>query len=149
MKRVTLLMLIVLTVLLAGCDSQRSGTILVEEVWTRPTPQGAQNTAFYMSIENGTDQDDALTGVTSGFCQAVELHQSFVDEEGVMEMRPLEGGRIPLPAGEEVELEPGSVHAMCLQIAEPLQEGDRVVLTLQFENAPDIRVTAEVREEEP
>ncbi|MFW5943500.1 MAG: copper chaperone PCu(A)C [bacterium] len=149
MNRLMLLILIALTVVLAACDSQETGTILVEEVWTRPTPQGAQNTAFYMSIDNETDEDDALVGIVSGFCQTVELHQSFVDDEGVMEMRPLEGGRIPLPADEEVELEPGGLHAMCMQIAEPLQEGDRVVLTLQFENAPDIRVTAEVREEEP
>lgn len=142
-RRQSLSVLVMLLLSLVACGLPAEGTMRVEQVWTRPTPQGAQNTAFYMTIRNETGQDDVLTGVQSGFCQTVELHRSMVDDEGVMQMESIEGGRLPLPAGETVELAPGGLHAMCLGVSEPLQEGDRVVLTLQFENNPDVQVTAE------
>jgi len=62
---------------------------------------------------------------------------------GMMEMRPVE--RIPLPAGETVELKPGGLHIMLLDLAGPLTEGTTVTLTLEFERAPSQTVQAEVR----
>ena len=63
---------------------------------------------------------------------------------GMMTMREVE--RIELPAGETVVLEPGGYHVMLLDLAAPLELGDTVEVTLTFEVAGDVVVTAEVRE---
>jgi len=53
--------------------------------------------------------------------------------------------RLEIPAGETVSLEPGGYHIMLLDLASPLEEGSTVELTLTFENAGELVVTAEVR----
>ena len=54
---------------------------------------------------------------------------------------------IDLPAGRTLSLETGGYHAMLINIADPLQPGDTVTLTLIFEKAGEIEITAEVRAE--
>jgi copper(I)-binding protein len=68
-------------------------------------------------------------------------------EEPMMEMRPVE--RIAIPAGQSVALEPGGFHIMLLDLAEPLELGQQVDLTLVFENAGEVAVTAEIRAAQP
>jgi copper(I)-binding protein len=38
---------------------------------------------------------------------------------------------------------------MCVEVADPLQEGDRIPLTLVFEEAGDVSVTVDVRGQAP
>lgn len=70
------------------------------------------------------------------------------DGEMAMVMQEIEGG-LPLPAGETVTLQPGGYHVMLLDIAEPLEEGDEIELTLDFENADDMTLTVEVAASAP
>lgn len=121
----------------------------VQDLWTRPTPQGAQNAAFYMSIANNTGQDDALVEVRVEACGSVELHQTSVDDEGVMRMEPVAEGRVPLPDGETIVLGPGELHVMCVGVAEPLTAGQQIPMTVVFEKAGEMAVEAEVRTEAP
>ncbi len=66
---------------------------------------------------------------------------------GVMQMR--EVGSIELPAGEAVSLEPGGYHIMFLEVPTPLEAGQTFDITLDFENADDMVVTVEVRDDAP
>jgi hypothetical protein len=50
-----------------------------------------------------------------------------------------------LPDGGTVALEPGGFHIMLIDLTGELMAGDKVEVTLQFETAPDLVVTAEVR----
>ena len=68
--------------------------------------------------------------------------------DGAMTMRELEDG-LPLPGGETVSLEPGGYHIMLIDIAEPLEVGDEIELTLDFENAESTTITVEVAESAP
>ncbi len=61
-----------------------------------------------------------------------------------MVMRPVEGGQIPIPAGEMVELKKGGLHVMCIEKAAPLELGATVDMVLKFANAGDVAVTGEV-----
>lgn len=107
---------------------------------TLPTETGS----FWMLISNNGATDDALIGAEVDGCGAIELHDMVINNEGVMIMREVEGGRIPIPAGKTVELKRGGLHVMCLQKAAPLAEGTTTEIMLEFANAGKVTVTADV-----
>ena len=60
-------------------------------------------------------------------------------DNGVMKMRPVEGG-MEIKPGETVTLKPGSDHLMLTQLKHPLEAGKTVEATLQFEKAGTVKV---------
>lgn len=149
-----------------------AGEIEVSGAWARTSPAIATAGAAYLDITNGTDADDVLleASVDPSVAARVELHETTIATEDpdadmgggdagqgmtstsmagapMMEMQPVE--EIPVPAGETVVLEPGGLHIMVLDLVEPLVVGDTFELTLTFEEAGDIVVTAEVRDTAP
>jgi copper(I)-binding protein len=148
MKRWTMFLMAVLVVLLVACNSGGNG-VTVEGAWGRVSPMSAENGAFYMQLVNDSDEDDALLSATAELCGTVELHESFMAEDGTMMMRPVEGGNIPVPAGETVELKVGGLHVMCIGIEDAFAVGQTVPVTLVFEKAGEIQVNVEIREEAP
>lgn len=149
MRPVYWLPALLLVLLVTGCTRTESGRLFVEDVWARPSPQGAPASALYMTIVNQSAQPDVLQDVTVERCDAVEIHRTTMDEEGVMRMAPVPEGRLSIPAGENVVLAPGGLHVMCIGLSEPLAAGERLPLTLHFELVGDVSVNAEVREEAP
>ena len=65
----------------------------------------------------------------------------------MMEMAEID--RLDIAAGEAVSLQPGGYHIMLMNLAAPLTEGQELVVTLTFENAGDIEVTAVVGDGAP
>lgn len=63
---------------------------------------------------------------------------------GMMKMRQVE--KIPVPADGTVELKPGGYHVMLFDLKKALAVGDTVEVTLTFEKAGQMTLTAEVRE---
>jgi copper(I)-binding protein len=98
-----------------------------------------------MEITNRGEADDALLGASVDGCQVIELHDMFMDGD-VMIMRPVEGGEIPIPAGETVALQPGGLHVMCIGKEAPLELGSSVEIALQFRNAGPVTVVGAVVE---
>lgn len=148
MKRWILLVMVIMIFLLAACSSSGDG-IKVEGAWGRVSPMNAENGAFYMQLVNESSEDDALLRATTDLCGTVELHESYMSEEGMMAMRPVEGGNIPVPAGETIELKVGGLHVMCLGVTNGFEAGQTVPVTLVFEKAGEIQVDVEIREEAP
>lgn len=140
---------LLLLLLVAGCRVAEQGGLVVESAWGRPSPQGAPAAAFYMTIVNHSGRQDAIQAVHSEACAALELHRSAMDEEGVMRMAPVPGGKIDVASGESVRLEPGGLHIMCVGPPQPFAAGQEVLLTLDFEVAGSIDVAAEIRPEAP
>ena len=81
-------------------------------------------------------------------CGTVELHEMYMKENDVMGMRQVPGGTIPVPAGETVELKVGGLHVMCIDKQAAFEVGDKIPITLEFANAGEINVTADIRESE-
>lgn len=130
--------------LLSACATtgNGAGALTVDNVRANmsvPSDTGS----FWMEITNNSATDDALVGAEFEGCGVIELHE-MVMEGDVMEMHQVEGGQIPIPAGETVELKPGGLHIMCIDKAAPLEAGSSVTLVLQFANAGAIEVVAEV-----
>ena len=67
---------------------------------------------------------------------------------GAMVMQELTDG-LELTGGETVTFEPGGYHVMLLDIAEPLEVGDEIEVTLEFAEADSYTTTVEVAESAP
>jgi hypothetical protein len=72
----------------------------------------------------------------------VGIHETLM-QDGVAEMGPVEG--VDVPAGTTVTFEPGGYHVMLEDMAEPLEVGATVTITLTFEQAGDVTIDADVR----
>jgi hypothetical protein len=154
---------------LVGCATPSASTALsVSEAWVRPVTLMAEaestaesetasadhsghgdmamngvTSAAYLTLRNGTAQDDALIRASSDVAEVVELHNvEMVDN--VMQMRPVE--QIDVPAQGQAELKPGGYHIMLINVTRDLNPGDTVELTLTFRSGEEITVSAEVRQ---
>lgn len=115
-------------------------TVRIESPWARATPPGAKVGAVYLQI-TGACGADALVGAESTAAGRVEIHNMF-REDGKMRMRAIP--QLAVPANEQVTLQPGGLHIMLLDIKQPLKEGEKVDVTLVFEKAGRVPVTANV-----
>jgi hypothetical protein len=97
-------------------------------------------------LTNNSDNEDALVSVSTDACGMVELHEMYDKGEGVMGMRPVAGGTIPVPASGSAELKPGGLHIMCMGKQVDFAAGTEIPLTLTFENAGEMAVTAVIRD---
>lgn len=141
-----LLLLTAVTLTAVGCAASSDETVTVTDPWGRTSPMVAENGAFYMMLTNNGGNDDALIAAASEACGTVELHEMYDKGDGVMGMRPVEGGTIPVPAGGSAELKPGGLHVMCLGKQIDFAAGTEIPLTLTFENAGDMEITAVIRD---
>ncbi|MCB8981189.1 MAG: copper chaperone PCu(A)C [Ardenticatenaceae bacterium] len=145
MKKVIFL-LAVLLITAVACGGGDEETITVTDPWGRTSPMAAENGAFYMTLNNNSSSDDALVSAATDACATVELHEMYDKGDGVMGMRPVEGGSITVPAGSSAELKPGGLHVMCLGKEVDFTAGTEIPLTLTFENAGEMEVTAVIRD---
>lgn len=149
MKKAVVLLAFLSLFLLTAVACTASGgdeTITVTDPWGRTSPAVAENGAFYMLLSNNSNSDDALVSVATDACGMVELHEMYDKGEGVMGMRPVEGGTIPVPADGNAELKPGGMHVMCMGKQIDFAADTEIPLTLTFENAGEMEVTAVIRD---
>jgi copper(I)-binding protein len=149
-------------------DEGSSDGIEITDAWARTSPMVAEAGAVYMQISNTGDTDDALVGVSvdESVAGRSELHETVAADGAMgsettmagdmtagtagsemMTMQPVD--EILVPAGGSVSLEPGGYHVMLLELAEPLEAGDTIEVTLTFETAGEQVVTADVRDDAP
>ncbi|MEQ9366816.1 MAG: copper chaperone PCu(A)C [Leptospirales bacterium] len=115
----------------------------VQAARVRAVPPGVRVSAAYMRIVNRTANPDRLLAVRMAGAARVEIHETVVDEEGVMRMRPLAKG-IAIPAGSGVELKPGGAHVMLMELGVEPRAGQSVELECEFERGGTITVSARV-----
>ena len=112
------------------------GAIKIENAYTRATVPGQQVAGGFMKIENkgATDQ---LLSASSPAAGEVQLHEMAMDGN-VMKMRQVKD--IAVPAGGAVELKPGGLHLMFMNIKAPLAAGESVPVKLKFAKAGEVEV---------
>jgi hypothetical protein len=126
----------------ARADDYTLGALRIEAPWARPSAGMARTGAAYLTIVNRGGAADRLIAAASPAAGRVELHESRMDN-GVMRMRPVVG--IEVAPGASVQLRPGGLHIMLIDLKKPLEEGGEVRLKLTFEKAGTIEIEAEVR----
>lgn len=123
----------------AQAESFTIGDLTIDNPWTRVTPGGARVAGGYMVITNNGTESDRLIGGSSEIAPRFAVH-SMEMVDGVARMGEVEGG-LEIPPGESVALEPGSYHAMLMNLETPVVAGKPVSGTLVFERAGEIAIT--------
>jgi copper(I)-binding protein len=122
----------------AGAENYTVGMIRVSNPWALATPRGAAVAGAYMTITNGGTEPDRLIGGSTAVANRFEIHLMAMDQ-GVMTMRPVEGG-LEIKPGQSVELKPSSFHVMLTGLKQPLEKGQHVKATLEFEKAGKVDI---------
>jgi periplasmic copper chaperone A len=117
--------------------------IVVTQAWIRATPGGSRVAGGYLVIENKGPVMDKLLSASTEAARKIEIHEMAVTD-GVMTMRPVEGG-LPIQAGNTAKFAPGGLHLMIVGLSAPLLRGDKVPVRLKFEQAGDIAVSFDVQ----
>jgi copper(I)-binding protein len=124
-----------------------SGSISVTDAWARPTFGKGRITAAYMTINNDGG-DDVLKSARSPKAKAVQLHQTKMTADGVMQMREVKDG-LPIAGGGTLKLAPGGTHLMVMGLDEALSAGSELPLTLEFARSGPMDVIVPVRATAP
>ncbi|MCO5245407.1 MAG: copper chaperone PCu(A)C [Anaerolineae bacterium] len=153
------LLALALTAACAPPASLPASGIQASEVWARAAKagemksdassdtgmaMGSMNSAVYMLLTNSGDSPDRLISAAADVAGAVEIHESIMDGD-MMRMQQVPGG-IEIPANGQVELKPGGLHVMLIDLTRDLNPGETFPVTLQFEQAGAVTVEAEVRQ---
>jgi copper(I)-binding protein len=122
--------------------ARASAAISVTHAWARATTPMAKTAAAYFTVTDG-GAADRITGATTPVAETAELHRT-TDDNGVMRMRPVEGG-LAVPQGGSVTLSPGGYHLMLTGLKQPLKSGESFPVTLTFAHAAPVTVQVHVQ----
>jgi periplasmic copper chaperone A len=120
-----------------------AGDIEVTAGFARAMLPGQPTGGGFVTILNKGASPDRLVAATSPAAGKVEIHSMEI-KDGVMVMRPVEGG-LEIPAGGTVAMKPGGLHLMLMQVENPFAVGTPVPLTLEFEVAGKVEIELPVR----
>ena len=132
--------LLLATLLLSASALPAAAQVTVTNPWVRGTVAGQKATGAFMQLTSSADM--TLVSATTPAAKIVEIHE-MKHEGGMMKMAAV--SRLPLPAGRTVELKPGGYHVMLMDLAQSLNEGDIVSMTLTFEDKAGAKQTIEVK----
>jgi periplasmic copper chaperone A len=162
---------LVIALLVAACGGGSGSAIKVSDPWSRNAAKTAGAGAAYMIIENTGSAADSLRGGRSDVAKAVEVHETYEMTPEAAPSDGMGGGESPMasqmpaasagmggsmmgmrridkleiPAGGKVELKPGGYHIMLIDLTRELKAGETIEITLTFEKAGEVKITAEVR----
>jgi periplasmic copper chaperone A len=143
---IRLLSLITSAALLASpvwAQAYKLGSLEIDQPWTRATAPTAKAGGGFVTIINKATTADRLIAARSAVSDKVEIHEMKMDGN-VMRMRELDKG-VEIPPGATVELKPGGLHIMFMELRAPLAKDTKVPLTLVFEKAGSIDIELPVQ----
>lgn len=92
--------------------------VRVDSAWVRATVPSQSATGAFMRLT--AQKDVVLTGASSPVAGIVEVHEMSMDK-GIMRMRAAE--RVPLKAGQTIELKSGGLHIMMMDLKNQIKAG--------------------------
>jgi copper(I)-binding protein len=157
MKSILHLLFILLSgfFLLLGCGSESNssnesdttnevvlGKITLDNAWARPGSQQGKSAA-YLRISNGTASTDTLLSFSSNGAESVELHESIKHDDGTTSMQP--AGQQVIPSTEKLQLQPGGMHLMLINLKKDITVGDSLQISLAFARVGTLTATVPVQ----
>lgn len=118
-----------------------AANIAINDAYVRLPPPGQNISAAFMRIDNSGDARK-LVKADSAVAGNVELH-NHINDGGVMRMRQVKS--IDVPAKGKAVLQPGGYHIMLIGLKAPLKDGQKVALTLTFDDGSSKTVDAPVQ----
>ncbi len=126
----------------ASAAKDAAGRVFAIEPYVRAMAPGQSSSAAFMTLRNASNTDHAVVSAESPAAGIVELHTHTM-EDGMMRMRKVE--RIDIPARSMTVLKPGGLHVMLMRVEGTLRHGDKVSVTLVFEDGSKKEIEAPVR----
>ena len=124
------------------CLNVYAANIEISDPWIREVPPVSKMSAGFVKIKNNSKKDLELVSVKSDLSKTVELHtHGMVD--GVMRMRKLPS--IKIAAQKEVNLKPGGLHIMFINLNKKTVDGAKHNLEFIFSDGTKISKTAIVK----
>ena len=117
-------------------------SLQVTDAWIKNLPMAVPVRAGYMHISNNQNLEVTIVSLHSKSFENIEIHQSL-EVDGMMSMRPVEA--LSIAAGGSLELAPGGFHLMMMNPLVELIPGQKVTLTLYYENQKTQVIEMEIR----
>ena len=127
----------------AWAADYKLGSLEISQPWTRATAPTAKAGGGFVTITNKGTTPDRLSAARSTASDKVEIHEMKMDGN-VMRMRELDKG-LEIAPGATVELKPGGLHIMFMELKAPFAKDAKVPVTLVFEKAGSIDVEMPVQ----
>ena len=116
-------------------------SITVTGGWIRALPAKAP-AGGYFDLSNGSGRRMVLTGASSPVCGMLMLHKTDT-ASGMASMNDVVN--IPIAAGAHVSFAPGGYHLMCMDPTVAVEPGNKVPVTLIFEDGTKVSTEFAVR----
>lgn len=116
-------------------------SVEIKDAWVRATVPGQKATGAYMTLS--AEKGATLKALSSPVAGVAEVHEMRMDGN-VMKMSALKDG-LNLPAGQKVELKPGSYHLMLMDLKGPVLKDTQIPITLVFVDSKGVESKTEVR----
>ena len=113
----------------------------VRDGWIRPAVPGQSGTGAFMKLT--APSGSRLIGISTPVAGVAEVHEMKLDGD-TMRMRAVKGG-LDLPARQTVELKPGGLHVMLMDLKQPILKDTVVPLVLRFEDAKGVQSSQELK----
>ena len=121
--------------------AQVVGDLRITSAAALPSIPGARNGGGFLGIVNSGPADE-IVRASSPVCGHVELH-TMTMENTIMRMR--EVGKIPVPAGQTLQMRPGSgYHLMLMDLKQSLDVGQTIPVEVTFAKAGTVKVELKV-----
>lgn len=138
---------IALTAILAASTAAQAGdyklgALTIRQPWSRPAQAGMNGVGFF-TVVNAGKTPVTLKGAESAAAGKVEIHQSST-KGGVMSMRRQDNG-VVIPAGGQIAFAPGGFHLMLLSLKAAQAQGQKVPVTLVFDNGRKAQIELTVQ----
>jgi hypothetical protein len=131
------------TVQVLKADNYVLGGLEISNVWARATPDRSRTAAVYIErIFNTGRQVDSLIGIRSPIASKISIHKTNI-EAGIAKMRPVK--ELKIHVGGSVTLKPSGLHVMLVGLQQPLKEGFKFPMVLEFKTAGKIEVVVVVK----
>ncbi len=123
--------------LLAGAAHAQ---VTVHDAWVRAAVAQQKATGAFMRLT--ATQDSRLVAASTPIAGVTEIHEMKLEGD-VMKMRAVPA--LQLRAGQTVELKPGGLHLMLMDLRQPVAADASVPLTLVFEGSDGQRQNVQVQ----
>lgn len=133
------------TTVFSSGNEVKVGNLKIENPQARATVPAQKMSGGFLKIENKGGADKLLSASSSA-SKTIELHTMSMDGN-VMRMREVKA--IDVPANGKVELKPGGLHLMFMDLNEQLKPGSTVKVKLKFEKAGEVEVPFQVMDNKP
>ncbi|MDH3218570.1 MAG: copper chaperone PCu(A)C [Gammaproteobacteria bacterium] len=114
----------------------------ISDAWIKNLPASVPVRAGYLTLRNLTKKSVTIVGAISPGFASVEIHRS-VSQDGMARMEAVP--KLQIEGGTTVRLEPGGLHLMMMQPAQPTSPGELYRITFEYADGSRQSLQMEVR----